>query len=286
MPRPPRYVQRFLEALLEVAPSHLELPICRPPIRGSRGILTTSAIMYNEHPFNLLRRHHEYTFQVGDTRLELSMQLYLNETDHWRLFCYSRAGMLLSINLSLLRETGDSLALTQKLSITARHSSPRSREQRTAQLCATLTKLGLQVDQQRQLILGTFDTRAGQFLDTTPQAFVRDFALASLIKGHFMGNKGYRLPGLPAVPFTWTAVQRSTTIARVVPLGLRYRVLEQAHGRCVACGNGVRDGARLHVDHIVPYSQGGRTEESNLQALCDKCNLGKGGRSSRRFRPA
>jgi 5-methylcytosine-specific restriction endonuclease McrA len=93
-----------------------------------------------------------------------------------------------------------------------------------------------------------------------------------------MGNKDYRLPGLPVVPSIWTTVKRSTTITRAVPLGMRYAILDAAHGRCARCGHGLSDGIRLHVDHRVPFSLGGRTEKRNLQALCDKCNLGKGNR--------
>jgi hypothetical protein len=206
------------------------------------------------------------------------MQLYFNIAHHWRLFAYCHAGMLLSVNLSLLREEGNSFVVGQILKLTDRATSAKSRARRIAQLCATLTELGLEVDSDKRLTLGTFDTRSGRFIDTTPQAFLRDFALASLVKGHFMGNKGYRLPGLPEVPSTWTTVERSTAIGRAVPLGLRFEVLIATHGRCAKCGNGIRDGARLHVDHIRPYSQGGRTERSNLQALCEKCNLGKGNR--------
>ena len=32
----------------------------------------------------------------------------------------------------------------------------------------------------------------------------------------------------------------------------------------------------LHVDHIIPWSQGGETVIDNLQTLCSDCNLGKG----------
>jgi hypothetical protein len=272
------YVGRFRDVLWSVAPTQIELPITKRPIHGHRGILHTSRIQYNQDPINILDRAHEYTFLLGDQRIEVSMQLYFNIAQHWRLFAYCNSGMLLSVNLSLLREAGNAFVVGQTLRISDRATSAKSRARRTAQLCATLTKLGLEVDSNKRLTLGTFDTRAGRFIDTTPQAFLRDFALAALVKGHFMGNKGYRLPGLPGVPSTWTTVERSTAIGRAVPLGLRFEILVAAHGRCRKCGNGIRDGARLHVDHIRPYSQGGRTQRSNLQALCDKCNLGKGNR--------
>ena len=47
---------------------------------------------------------------------------------------------------------------------------------------------------------------------------------------------------------------------------------------CQLCGGGVQDGLKMHVDHIVPSSRGGKTEVSNLQALCHECNYGKGNR--------
>jgi superfamily II DNA or RNA helicase len=37
----------------------------------------------------------------------------------------------------------------------------------------------------------------------------------------------------------------------------------------------------MHGDHIVPWSLGGRTVQSNLQALCGSCNLRKGTRPQR-----
>jgi 5-methylcytosine-specific restriction endonuclease McrA len=32
---------------------------------------------------------------------------------------------------------------------------------------------------------------------------------------------------------------------------------------------------KLQVDHIVPIDWGGKTDLSNLQALCEDCNAGK-----------
>ncbi len=56
---------------------------------------------------------------------------------------------------------------------------------------------------------------------------------------------------------------------------LRYDILKRDGFRCVLCGMSSKDGAILHVDHIVPIAKGGRTEPSNLRTLCERCNLGK-----------
>lgn len=63
--------------------------------------------------------------------------------------------------------------------------------------------------------------------------------------------------------------------AKITPK-LRHQILERDHYRCVHCGASAVEGAKLHVDHIVPISQGGKTEMGNLQTLCEQCNLGKG----------
>lgn len=58
----------------------------------------------------------------------------------------------------------------------------------------------------------------------------------------------------------------------------RFRVLLRDGFRCLSCGSSpLREpGVELHVDHIVPWSDGGETTDSNLQTKCSKCNLGKG----------
>jgi len=56
---------------------------------------------------------------------------------------------------------------------------------------------------------------------------------------------------------------------------LRYDVLKRDNFRCVICGASAETGARLHVDHIIPVSKGGKSEISNLRTLCERCNVGK-----------
>lgn len=58
---------------------------------------------------------------------------------------------------------------------------------------------------------------------------------------------------------------------------LRYSALLRNDGKCELCGAGKHDGIRLHVDHIKPRSlfPDLALSASNLQVLCEDCNLGK-----------
>lgn len=60
---------------------------------------------------------------------------------------------------------------------------------------------------------------------------------------------------------------------------IRYNVLKRDNYTCQICGATAKDGVKLHVDHIIPVSKGGKTVMSNLQTLCDRCNLGKGNKT-------
>jgi hypothetical protein len=96
-------------------------------VHGYHGILTTSRIQYNTERINLLGQGQEFTFELPDRRLELSLQLYLNVSNHWRLFCYTATGMLLSVNLTLLRLQSHVLSLSQTLHIISRRSTSDDR---------------------------------------------------------------------------------------------------------------------------------------------------------------
>jgi len=55
---------------------------------------------------------------------------------------------------------------------------------------------------------------------------------------------------------------------------LRYKIIKRANARCEACGISAEERA-IDVDHIIPKNKGGSDDESNLQALCYKCNRQK-----------
>jgi 5-methylcytosine-specific restriction endonuclease McrA len=96
------------------------------------------------------------------------------------------------------------------------------------------------------------------------------------------GNSPFRVysTGNNIVPF-------KTFIPKVIPraynaerakmsASLRYSILKRDHFKCVLCGRTPEeDGVKLHVDHIIPISKGGKTEYDNLRTLCQDCNLGK-----------
>lgn len=60
-----------------------------------------------------------------------------------------------------------------------------------------------------------------------------------------------------------------------IPAGLRFAVLRRDGFRCAYCGRGESDGAKLHIDHLIPVARGGPTELDNLVTACADCNLGK-----------
>jgi len=65
--------------------------------------------------------------------------------------------------------------------------------------------------------------------------------------------------------------------SRNVSLSLRLKVLNRDNFKCVFCGKSPATdfGTKLHIDHISPFSKGGKSTLENLQTLCEECNLGK-----------
>jgi hypothetical protein len=60
-------------------------------------------------------------------------------------------------------------------------------------------------------------------------------------------------------------------------IGLRFKVLQRDHFKCVLCGDHPARSAEcvLQVDHVTPWSKGGKTREDNLRTLCATCNVGR-----------
>ena len=67
-----------------------------------------------------------------------------------------------------------------------------------------------------------------------------------------------------------------------IPRNLRRRIIDRDGVYCVYCDEDLTD-AEIHMDHVIPESQGGATTYDNLQVTCRKCNLAKGVLSEAEF---
>ena len=67
--------------------------------------------------------------------------------------------------------------------------------------------------------------------------------------------------------------------SRAASPALRFTVFRRDSYSCQYCGRRAPE-FQLHVDHIVPWSRGGKTEIANLRTACSECNLGKSDREA------
>lgn len=56
---------------------------------------------------------------------------------------------------------------------------------------------------------------------------------------------------------------------------IKEEVYAEQNGKCAICGKAF-DITKMHGDHIIPWSKGGKTVKENCQMLCTTCNLRKG----------
>jgi hypothetical protein len=136
------------------------------------------------------------------------------------------------------------------------------------QLFANLAEVWLKLGQQpryddidgadSQFSVGTYERRFGTWRKAL-EAFVS------------WAKEGIELPATPA------EAQKSPNHRTPRSANWRQRalVLLRDGATCRMCGARPEHGARLHVDHVVPWAKGGETVLENLQILCDRCNIGK-----------
>src|SRR5438067_2038140 len=76
-------------------------------LNGQKGV--KDRIQYNQAGLDLMGNTHEYTFPIMQGDLQVSLQLYENISNHYRLFCYTRInskqGMTFSVNLTTEKES-------------------------------------------------------------------------------------------------------------------------------------------------------------------------------------
>ncbi len=186
-------------------------------------------IQYNHESLNLLGQSQEYVLTLPDTELLLSLQLYFNVNEHYRLFIYCDRGMLFSINLTILfrepangspiRDTDIFASLQQRLKLfnrkpdgVSKDTFDRYKSDRVEELEGAVRALGVDVNNREANLgvyypaLAKFERPSGQTLKTGD--FVTQLLAMSVIKGHFMDNKGYRLEGFVEAPTWLNAVRK------------------------------------------------------------------------------
>lgn len=281
--------------LLKSAELDNKITIGRFILFGTKGVNET--IQYNQAGLDMLNNKHEYTFLIQDGVLQASLQLYKNTLNHYRLFCFTKfkksQGLTFSLNLTTEKQSASIIYLSQKLKFAEHYNGNEQlakahRRQKQIVFCDMLRKLGFDVTDNCDLILGIFDPVSNQLVNTTIDKFLNDFIVVSILKGHFQGNKGYQLEILPnynKLDYVFTGkdeeikdlplkvVQNKSK--RSIPLGLRYKILKRDGFKCVKCGRCANDGIKLHIDHKLAFSHGGLTEINNLQTLCNECNISK-----------
>jgi hypothetical protein len=262
----------------------------------------SSTIQYNQNDINLLGDSHEYTIELSSGSIEISCQLYENTNNHYRLFLYIKSatenGMAFSINLTTEKESDNIIFLTQKIKFSDQLQGDAEiaksiRRAKQIVMTGLLDQLGFDVSDNSDVTLGIFDPRHQKFVNTSNEQFINDFIAIGLIKGHYQGNKGYVLDIIPSSSYSNNENSEDVSVDdevlisskltklrdnRYIPSGMRYFVLKRDNFLCVKCGYGPVDGRKLHADHKLPHSLGGKTTLDNLWTLCQTCNIGKGNR--------
>ena len=96
-------------------------------------------------------------------------------------------------------------------------------------------------------------------------------------------QRGAALRAAPPAPVERSKRREKTTVSGWEQQRRAKRVLEREDGICHVC----REWGADQVDHIVPLSQGGKDDESNLAAIhSDPCHREKTAREAREGRAA
>lgn len=102
-----------------------------------------------------------------------------------------------------------------------------------------------------------------------------DFHLCSecFVSLYFQLQKGLLKIEKEIVP---EGYEKITVLRKIITEDERNEIFDRDKWKCVFCG----DSNDLQIDHIIPFSKGGTTEDNNLQTLCKSCNVKKGNKTN------
>lgn len=254
---------------------------------------------------DLLDFKQQYEVTIKQKTIKFYIQLYENITSagnkQFRLAAYSTAdkttGMIFTINLSKQKDAKGQIFLLSKFTFTQQPKGHKEltkahRKLKQQLFSDILNNLDFDLTDNNDIVFGIFDLNQKAFLNTTSEKFLQDFLVVSILKGHFMANKGYEIELLPTfkninaeittfetkdknIEAKLPTILKDQRAKRTIPLSLRYKVLHRDKSKCLKCGKTPNDNIKLHIDHIKPHSKGGLTILSNLRTLCNECNLGR-----------
>lgn len=142
---------------------------------------------------NLLSNSQEYILKTKGARIPISVQIYTNKRGQYMIYCYTNRGALFSLNFNIARYyEEDVLLLRHHLKISTIKLSPQQREANLQKILLLTEEEGLEIDG-KVVILGRYLYGEGVFKDKSFGQFLLDFVKLSIIKGHFMTNKGYAI---------------------------------------------------------------------------------------------
>ena len=135
----------------------------------------------------------DFSITQSDVEVNLSIQLYLNESQHYRLFCFNPKGLLFSLNFTVARNyEKDVLKLRQNISLSNRNMAVEQKRNNELSILKLCEKEGLK-GVGNTVMLGYYNISDSTFIETTSSNFLLDFIKIAIIKGHFMGNKNYTI---------------------------------------------------------------------------------------------
>lgn len=263
------YVRAFGKVLSDLPWRAISIPGTQPAV-VSRRPSEPPFKLRDDEDFPELHQRHQYRFELASGPLDLSVQLFENTRGHWRLFAFCKKGSIFSLNLTLASKQDHLLRLEQRLKLTNYGMDPERRLKLATQIADRLRDFGLNVVD-RDIQFPSFDTRSGEFSGATAAAFMRAFVVTAVVKGHYMENKGYQLPGFdvsvspPVSNFDPDDVEdaRQRAMANVIrrpgQAAFREALVKAYGGKCAVTGcdfSGTLEAAHItrhlgpHTDHV------------------------------------
>ena len=136
-----------------------------------------------------------YLIQGNGLEMPLTIHLYRNRRDHYRVFVYNNKGMLTSVNLSTGYSDGR-VELKIQLKLSARNMTKEERACLRDLMVLDIENKGIEVEGTNTVCFGEYDVIEDKFIGSTPERFLEELIKVAIIKGHYMQNKGYELKGL------------------------------------------------------------------------------------------